>query len=265
MDKYFSFQRFAGLTLHYLYTMKRNPTRLIEILVWPSLELVLFSFLASAISSVDNVSIRVGLGILSGVVFWNFFARIIQETIAQFLDDAFSKNIQNLLITPLTLSEIVMSLFFSSLIKMSLSFIFLSLFLVFFYPLFFASVGTQVITWVALLVLWGCVLSLTALSLVFLFGERMSFIGWFLSTVIQIFSCVFYDRSVLPPLFYYISFLVPSSYVFQTMRVYLATGSIVKSQLVVALMLIVLYFLVSVILFQLSFHYAKKLGTLTKT
>jgi ABC-2 type transport system permease protein len=264
MFNYFSFHRFFGLSLHYLYSMKRNPARIIEMLVWPSLELILFSLLAVSIRSADSRAETIGLGILSGVVFWNFTARIIQESVSQFLDDAFSRNLQNLLITPFSLLELVLSIIWVSFIKMFLSFALLSIILIVFYPWFFWQVGIQGLFWVVQLLYFGGVLSILALSFVFLFGERLSFIGWFLSMGIQIFSCVFYDRSTLPNIFYWASFLVPSSYVFQSIRMFLQNDKTYNSQSYIAIVLATFYLFVFLIAFKLSFEHARKHGVLTK-
>lgn len=245
--------------------MKRNPTRIIEILVWPSLELILFCFLTLSINTVNSNMLKLGLSILSGIVFWNFLARIIQETVAQFLDDAFSKNIQNIFITPISLFELTISLFFASFVKMCLSLLLLSILLIIFFPLFFSYIGYIGLIWTLFLIVFGCILSLFALSFIFLYGERMSFIGWFISTFIEIFSCVMYARDILPAPLKFISFFIPTSYIFESIRQYLSTGIFNPMDIIIPVYITFIFFLISLICLKYSYAYAKKAGILTKT
>jgi len=262
MNDTFSFQRYIGLTIHYIHSMKRNPARLIEIIVWPSFELLLFGMLALSVGATNNTPLSLGIGILCGVVYWNFSARIIQETIAQFLDDAFSKNLQNLLITPFSLVELALSLLTSSVIKLCLSFVFLISILYLLIPTFFNSLSIYSVLWLSELVAFGSVLSLIALSLLFLFGIRFSFIGWLISTILQVFSCVFFERKILPPILQEISYTVPSSYIFESIHASVSYPHVRQEMSFIPIILIFLYLVCSIVFLHYAFEYARRHGTL---
>ena len=264
INKSFSPKRFFGLSTHYLYSMKRNPARFIEILLWPSIEIVLFSMLTLWLQKSTTSTERVALSIISGVIFWNYFARIIQESVSQFTDDAISKNIQNFLITPVSLFEFVLSLMFVSLVKLLGSLVLLSLILLFFFPSFFSVIGIPGLLWATTLVLYGCVVSLLCISFLFIYGERLSFVGWFLSMIIEIFSCIFYERRILPGPLQAVSFLNPASYVFESIRIYLKQGFFDPKQLFFANTLTLILFAVCYGIFLYAYSVARNKGTLTK-
>lgn len=264
MPKFFSLNRMGGLVSHYFFSMKRNPARLIEIFVWPAFELTLFSFLAVTIDAAGNRVFALGVGILMGVLFWNFFARIIQETVAQFLDDAFSRNLQNLFIAPFSLLELAFSLLLVSFGKMMASFLVLGALASWLFPELFSLLGPPALLLVGQLVYFGSVMAILALALVLIFGERLSFVGWLLSTVIQVFSCVFYARSVLPPGLYQLSYLAPSSYVFEAMRLYLRGESVTLETVVVPFLLTSGYLVIFLLVFRWAYDYSRRQGTLTK-
>ncbi len=260
----FSYHRCAALTLHFLYAMKRNPTRLIEILVWPTLEIVLFSFLALAVHQAENQVITVGLSILAGLVFWNFFSRIVQESIAQFMDDVISKNIQNILVTPVTLTELVAGLSIAAILKMIISIAFLSLLIFGLYPPLLVLIGTTSLIWIGILISYAIVLSLLGIALIMIFGTRLSFIGSLLSTGIQIFACAFYPRNILPPVLYQLSFLVPISYVFESIRNYLLYKTVYPTELLLAALSLFLTIVITIIIFKRAFGIARERASLTK-
>ncbi len=257
-------KRFRGLYRHYLYSMRRNPARIIEILVWPSFEAFLFGLLASGNATKLPGAQEVTITILSGIVYWNCTARVIQESVAQFIDDFTSKKIQNLLISPISVKELLAAVTAASLTKIILSVLMLLLVLFFVFPSFIATLGPHVLLWVFQLELFGVALSLLAISAVFLFGERASFSGWMLSTVVQIVSLAFYDRAVLPQPFLTISYLVPSSYVFESMRMYMKGGQLFDVNQAVALMLTSMYLVLGIGVAFAAYRAAKRTGILTK-
>lgn len=260
----YSLTRTLGLYLHYLRSMKRNPARIIEILVWPGIEVVLFSVLASSQHGGSGDAARVTLNILTGIVFWNCTARIIQETTAQFTDDFTSKNIQSLLITPIRTSELLVSITAASISKIVLSLTMLALMLGLIYPSFFNTVGPHVFLWVLQLELVGVALSYISIAAICLFGERVGFIGWMISTVLQIFSLVFYERSALPPVLETLSYAVPSSYIFETIRSYTPQSAIFSEAQLIAFGLSVAYTVLGALLVNTAFIWAKRLGTFAK-
>jgi len=260
----FSPSRCLALTKHFLYAMKRNPTRLIEILVWPAFEILLFSFLAVAVTHSEDQVLSTGLGIIAGLVFWNFFSRIVQETIAQFMDDVISKNMQNILVTPVTVYELLCGLSLASIIKMMISILFLSLLILGIYPSLFTLIGVVSLAWIAILVLYAISLSFVGVALIILFGTRLSFIGSLLSISIQVIACAFYPRTVLPPVLYQLSFLVPASYVFESIREFLVTSVANTSEFLIASIMLLFTLVLSILFFQFAFDKARSTASLTK-
>ena len=260
----FSLTRVIGLYLHYLYSMRRNPARIIEILVWPGIEVILFAVLASSQHGRGADTAGITLNILTGIVFWNCTARVIQETTSQFSDDFTSKNIQNLLITPIRLSELLIGITAASISKIILSLSALAVILSLIYPSFFDSFGPHVFLWVLQLELVGVALSYVSIAAVSVFGERVGFMGWMISTVLQIFSLVFYERQALPPVLNLLSYAVPSSYIFESIRSYTPESLLFSAPQLLAFLLSIGYAVFGIFLVTIAFRLAKHLGTFAK-
>ncbi len=253
-----------ALTRHYLLSMKRNPARVIEILIWPAFEVALFAILASSEYAGESAAYRLTVTILTGIVFWNFTARIIQETVAQFVDDFLSKNIQNILVAPIGLAELLTGLTMASVLKLLFSLAALALVLLSVYPAFFSALGIHTLLWVFQLGLAGIAFSFFAVAAVFLYGERVSFAGWILSTVTQVFSLVFYPRTALPGVLHAISYAIPSSYVFESVHGYEPGSAVLSAGQITAFLISVGYFLAGTVAVSAAFRQAKRRGTLTK-
>lgn len=254
-----------GLTLHYLYSLRRNPARFIEMFFWPTFELLIYLLLTRGISDSvpEVVSSRLIIG--TGVIYWIITARIIQESIAQLVDDFFSKNIQHILIAPVRLFDLLVSLFLSAVLKLIPSLLVLIFVIM---SLGQAQLLSIVITGIIptiLLIFFGLTLALFAIACVFVFGERMSFVGWVLSTIIQVVSCVYYSRDSLPTALQQISYLVPSSYIFESIQSYIQSGTWNNNLLYIASLMTTVYFIINLKLVYISFHYAQKNGSLTKS
>lgn len=258
MPNFVSLKRTLALALHYIYSLRRNPARLIEIFLWPSFELMLFILLGQGID-VNQNGISVGNMIAAGALYWILTARIIQEIVAQATEDFFSKNIQNIMLAPVKLLEIIMGLLIATLAKLALSFLVLLLLLKILGSPALFSVFLANLPWLIILVLFAGALGIFSLVFVFLFGERMSFIGWIVSTVVQVLSCVYYAREVLPFPLYEFSLATPSSYVFESIR----SGTLPSWPILVLLCL--LYYVLSLVLIKYSFYYARKNGSFTKS
>lgn len=259
-----NFKKILGLSLHYFFAMKRNPARLIEIFVWPSFEVLVFGLLAASQTEKSFDSSRLAIQILAGVTYWNCTARIIQESVAQFIDDFTSRNIQNIMIAPISLGHIVVGTIVASTIKLCVSLLVLAAALAVVYPSFFSLIGIYALLWVAQLELFGIALSLFALGGIFLFGERASFGGWLLSTVLQVFSLVFYDRSALPEPLQTISRAVPSSYIFETIRSLQQRITPLYADSLIVLSLIAAYLMLGGVFVSWALKQSRKNGTLTK-
>ncbi len=259
-----SLRKITALTLHYLYSVRRNPARLIEMFLWPAFELLIFVLLAQGIHRDLPEAVPVAAGIAAGVVFWTSTARVIQEAVAQFADDFFSKNIQHVLAAPVSVGQLCISVLCASLLKLLPSYaVLLFLLSLLGQGPVLAVVGAGWIS-VLLLVFFGGALALFGVGLLFLFGERVSFAGWIISTLVGVVSCVYYARAVLPAPLYTLSFFVPSSYVFEALRHFITAGTWDESALTTSLVVSLLYYLVAIAFVRFSFRAGRRSGIFAK-
>jgi len=259
-----SINRIFILWRHYLYSIKRNKGRLVDIFVWPVLELLVFGFTANFLNQeIENEAIKLMAIFLGSLVFWHFFAKISGEVYQQLFDDVLSKNLKNIIMSPVRVGEMIIALVVSAGTKLVIS---MGILLIVAKIIYGFSLLTD---WrygllILVLMLWGVAMGLLISSLLFLMGNKVMTLAWVVTGIVQPFSCVFYSREILPGIFRTISYLVPSSYVFEIYR------EMVKSEMFnwgvweVSAGLSGLYFLLGIFLFKYFLKLSRKTGVLAR-
>lgn len=258
------FYRIKALVWHYLYTIKRNPSRLIDMFFWPVFDLVLWGFLTIYLSKEKlGVSFFTSM-VLGALIFWSIFYRTVNEIPFQVLDDIWSHNLKNLLITPLTLGEFLVALVLASFIKLFLTLIVLLPVAFLLYAFNILSFGLMALLLFADLLLFCYALGVLIVGAILRFGNQIAFLSWITATLIQPLACVFYPRSVLPPLLKNLSYLMPPSYVFESLRSLLKGEGFSLGDLMTSFLLNFFYFFFAFFLFKFLYNWARRKGTLVK-
>jgi len=256
--------RILTLTIYYLTVVFRNKGRLVDIFAWPVLELLMFGFLSSFISSVSPGFTQAVVVILGALIFWHFFGRTMTEIVTAFTDDIYSRNLNNILITPLSTFELIAGLVLSGLVKLSANLIVVLPLSWILYRLNIFAVGPISIVYVLILTAWGISLGLLTAAAHFFFGHRAGAFSWAIAGIIQPFSLVFYPRSILPAVAEKITYLIPASYVFEAFRFQLLTLTVDLTGLIISTCLTAVYLILSGIIFYFSFDYSRRSGLIAK-
>lgn len=258
------FYRIKALVWHYLYTIKRNPSRLIDMFFWPVFDLILWGFLTVYLSQQRFGTSFFASIILGALIFWSIFYRTISEVPFQLLDDVWSHNLKNLLITPLTLGEFLIALVLASFIKLFLTLVILLPAAFLLYAFNVLSFGLIALLLVINLLLFCYALGILIVGAILRFGSQIAFLSWVTATLIQPLACVFYPRNVLPTVLKKLSFLMPPSYVFENLRSLLTDGKFSLKDFWISLGLNIFYFLFACLAFKFLYNWARKKGTLVK-
>lgn len=258
------FRRVWILWSHYIYSIKRNKGRLVDIFIWPILELLVFGFTANFLSrEINNKTLELMAIFLGSLVFWHFFAKISSEVYQQLFDDVLSKNLRNIIMSPLRISEMIVALISAAGTKLMISIGMLLVVAKLVYGFNLLTSWFYVLL-ILVLVLWGVAMGLLISSLLFLVGNKVMSLAWVVTGIVQPFSCVFYSREILPGIFKLISYLVPSSYVFELYRGMIKTGIFNWQIWGVAVGLSIGYFLLGIFLFKFFLKMSRKTGVLAR-
>ena len=112
-----SLTRIYGLFLRHFYLISRSFPRILDLIYWPSIQITLWGFISNffaANSSYYGGAVGV---ILSCAILYDFLFRTSIGFNMLFLEEIWSRNFTNLFIAPMKISEIIVSLVFTALIR----------------------------------------------------------------------------------------------------------------------------------------------------
>lgn len=258
------FHRIWATALHYIYTQKRSIPRTMDIFYWPILNVLLWGFLSMYL-------VRQGEGIpnilgflLGGLILWQLFSRAQQDISIHFLEDIWNRNLINLFVSPLTNTEYILSFVLMSVVKVILTGIVMGLITLLFYQFNIFSFVWQLLPFIVNLFCFGWIVGLFIMAMIIRWGTDAQILAFSFAFLLQPFSAVFYPVSILPPAAQTISYLLPSTYIFEGMRTILAGGMFPGNMMTMSIVLNVVYLILSILLFKFMFKKVLEKGLLTK-
>jgi ABC-2 type transport system permease protein len=259
------FHRINGLVIRHLYLYKRNAHRLLDVFFWPVIDLVIWGFLSIYLETFNLSGINIVTALLGAVIFWSIFQQTKQAVAVSFLNDVWERNLLNIFISPVSVGEFIVSRIILGFFQIVMVLIVSAAVALILYHFNILSFGLSLLPFVLNLALFGWSLGLFAIALIFRLGSSAEVLAFSLSFLFQPFSAVFYPVSALPAAVQWVSWLLPSTYVFEGMRQVIATGVFSAHDFFVALALNIAYLVLTVALFRMMFLSVKKTGRLLKT
>ena len=256
--------RINALLIRHLYLYQRSFPRIMDLVYWPVMELLLWGFLSVYIAKMGVGGFNAVTVLLGAVIFWDFLNQSQKSVSIAFLEEIWEKNLLNIFVTPLRLSEFFISTLLVGLVRLILVGIILTAlsFLLYRFNLF--DLGFALIPFVLNLFLFGWALGLFANAIILRFGTSAQILAWGFLVLIQPFSAVFYPVSALPSFLQGVAYLLPSTYVFEGMRAVFTTGVLSTAPLWGALAANAAYLAFMLWFFVRMFAYVKREGKLLK-
>ncbi len=256
--------RINGLIIRHLYLYKRSVPRLMDIFYWPVMELLLWGFISTFIEKFNLDGFNAVTVLLGAVIFWDFLAQSQRAVSVAFLEEVWEKNFLNIFVTPLKVSEFIASSFILAFIRIIITALVMALIAYFFYHFNLFIFGFTLIPFMFNLLLFGAVLGLFTTAIILRYGTSAQVLAFGFIMLIQPFTAVFYPVSTLPPFLQTVSFLIPSTYVFEGMRAVIATGTFSYPLFWGGVTLNLLYAALITWFFYKMFAYVKRQGKLLK-
>ena len=257
-----SWNKIFALSLRHIYLIKGSFPRILDLIYWPTIQIFLWGFISKfftlSSSYYDNT---VGI-ILSAAILYDFLFRSSISYNMMFLEEIWSRNFTNLFIAPLKLGEIIAALTLTAIFRTLIGLIPAALLAI---PLFGVSIFTIGIPLIFLLLtlyIFGVTLGLLVTSGLLRFGPSFENIAWASLFFLAPLGCIYYPIEILPEWLQIISKLLPLVHIFEEMRNILIYDTINYFQILKAIVISFLYFILGVFVFYCSYEGAKNRGTL---
>lgn len=251
--------RIKAVFLRYFYVLIKGPQQLSDLFYWPLVDILLWGLTSVWIASAQTDS-NLPLVLMTGLIFWQIAWRGSIDISLSLLQEFWHRNLINLFSTPLRILDWSLGIILLSFCKLlvTVSFGVLTVYLL--YALKIFSVGWMFLPFAAMLIIFGWTLGFLASSLIVYWGHRVESIAFMIGYLFAPFSAVFYPVSVLPSWAQGISWCLPTTYVFEGMRIILKGDVFPSSYFWMSVVLNALYLSLSVYLFRFSFQKSRMKG-----
>lgn len=256
--------RIKALLIRHLYLYKRSFPRIMDIFYWPIMELLLWGFLSLYLEKVDLAGFNAVTLLLGAIILWDLLSQSQRVVSIAFLEEVWERNLLNLFVTPLRMREFVASTVLLGIIRIIIVGIIMAGLGFLFYKFNILVFGISLIPFVISLLLFGLILGLFTTGIIMRYGTSAQVLAFGALVLIQPFSAVFYPVSVLPLPLQYISYIFPSTHIFEGMRQVIALGTIPVIPLIISFALNLVFLALVWWYFTHMFAKVKEKGLLLK-
>ncbi|MBU3758971.1 MAG: ABC transporter permease [Candidatus Omnitrophica bacterium] len=219
-----SLVRISAMLRRYLYLHRRSLPRTLELVFWPVMELFVWGYLTVYFKSLaPGLAGQLAFAFLNGMIFWDILYRNQQAVTISVMEEIWHHNLLNILISPLRLWEWLAATFVYGFLKSAVITGVLTglAFLVYHFDLA-GGLGLSLIPLVFNLLLFAWILGIATAALLLWWGYSAEALIWGIPFLVQPLSAVFYPLTVMPVWVQAVSRCLPSTYVFEGMRLVLA-------------------------------------------
>ena len=251
-----------GLFLRHFFLIKSSLPRILDLIYWPTIQIILWGFISKFFSIHSNYYNDVLGVILTCAILYDILFRSSISFNMLFLEEIWSRNFTNLFIAPLKLKEIIIALIFTALVRTLIGLVPAILLTS---PLFGVSIlnlGFPLLLLFLSLYIFGITLGLFVSAGLIRFGPSFENIAWSSLFLLAPLGCIYYPIEILPTVFQIVAKCLPLVYIFDETRNILLNGFINYENLRQAYLLNLVYLILGVISFYFSFLKARIKGTL---
>jgi ABC-2 type transport system permease protein len=222
----FNWLRVRAIARRHAYVMVRSPHRLFDVTVWPLVDVLLFGSIGVFVSG-GGGSGKAAFGYLvAGIILWHVVYQSQIALATGFLEETWSRNLLNLLVSPLKEAEYVAGVALFGLAKLVLG-VGLTAILAFgAYAFDISEMGFGLIPIAAILLVVGWAIALFVIGVALRYGSGAEALAWGVLFAVMPLSGVFYPVESLPALVRPLARVLPTTHAFAAMRVILDGGDI---------------------------------------
>lgn len=256
------FYRIYALYLRHFYLIKGSLPRWLDLIYWPTIQIILWGFISKFFTMhSDFYNHTVGV-ILSAAILYDFLFRSSISFNMLFLEEIWSRNFTNLFIAPLKVSEIITALTATALIRTLIGIVPAILLASPFFGVSLLNLGPSLFLLLLSLYAFGITLGLLVVSGLLRYGPAFENVAWSSLFLLAPLGCIYYPLSILPDWLQVLAKALPLVYIFEEVRSILLNNVVNYTNIMSALMLNFIYFVLSIFVFYSAFSEARKKGTL---
>jgi ABC-2 type transport system permease protein len=258
----FSPARVWAMLLRYLYILKSSWPRTIELLYWPTLQMLIWGFMSQFLRQNSSYVAQAFGVLLAAVMLWDLLFRSQLGLSMSFLEEMWSRNLGQLFVTPLRPYEWLLSLLAMSVIRVTIGIVPATLLAIPLYHYSIFAMGLPLVAFVVVLIGMGWGLGLAICGGILRHGMGAESLAWSIIFALAPLSCVYYPVTTLPAWLRPLAWALPSTYVFEGMRAVLFGHDFRTDYFLSAVGLDLIYLALGATIFFIAFRDARRRGAL---
>jgi ABC-2 type transport system permease protein len=258
----FSPARVWAMLLRYLYILKSSWPRTIELLYWPTLQMLIWGFMSQFLRSNSSYVAQAFGVLLAAVMLWDLLFRSQLGLSISFLEEMWSRNLGQLFVTPLRPYEWLLSLLAMSVIRVTIGIVPAMLLAIPLYHYSIFAMGWALVAFLAVLMVMGWALGLAICGGILRHGMGAESLAWTVIFALAPLSCVYYPLTTLPAWLRPVALALPSTHVFEGMRTVLFQHVFRMDHFLAAIGLDLVLLAIGAAIFFIAFRDARHRGAL---
>lgn len=251
--------RIKGIFFQEFFITRRSLEIIMDVIFFPIVSMIVFGFISTYL--VGKTGSIVANYALLGILLWNLIHEVQYSVAVGALWNVWSRNLSNMFISPLTLGEYLVGHIFMGITKALLLLVLESVLAIIFFKFNILAIGlTNLVIYFLNLTIFGWSIGIFALGLIFRYGTRIQAIAWNIVFLFQPLTAAFFPVSVLPPVLQSLAYAFPSTYIFEAARANLNDVSTQWSMITPAILINIVYFVLSLGFFKVMFERSKRIG-----
>jgi ABC-2 type transport system permease protein len=210
--------RIRAITRRHAYVLKRSPHRLFDVTVWPLVDVLLFGSIGVFVSRSQGTGSAAFGYLLAGIILWHVVYQSQIAVSTGFLEETWSRNLLNLMVTPLKEAEYAAGVALFGMAKLVVGVGLTAVLALVAYAFDISELGWALLPIAAILLACGWAIALFVIGVVLRFGSGAEALAWGVLFAIMPLSGVFYPVDSLPGPIRPIALALPTTHAFTAMR-----------------------------------------------
>jgi ABC-2 type transport system permease protein len=213
-----SAQRISAMMLRHWYLLRSSWPRLLDLIYWPTVQMVTWGFLQYYIASNAGFFARAGGTFIGAVLLWDILFRGQLGFSISFLEEMYSRNLGNIMMSPLRPFEFIISLMVISVVRLSIGAVPVTFLAIAFFGFNLYGLGLALVAFFFNLMLTSWAIGIFVSGLILRNGMGAENLAWSVMFLLMPLACVYYPVATLPDWLQPVAWLLPPTYVFEGMR-----------------------------------------------
>ncbi len=257
-----SLNRIFAMVLRYLYLLRSSWSRILELIYWPAVQLFVWGFLQFYIAQNSGFFARAAGLFIGAVLMWDILFRGQLGFSVSFLEEMWSRNLANIMISPLRPIEFVCALMVMSIVRLAVGMIPVTILAIIFFDFNVYALGFALAAFFLNLILTSWSVGIVVSGVVMRNGMGAESLAWTVMFVLMPLTCVYYPVAVLPEWLQWVAWALPPTYVFEGMRALVLEQTFRADLMLAAFALNAIYFAIAVAVFLGLLNSARRIGSL---